>query len=221
MQAAAYWIQNPWTCQLSMVFLLFGLVLYLAGPKVIRLTWLPILFLVFALPVPSSVYTKISLPLQNFAAKGAEVLLKLLTVKIKVTASRLDVTGISGKVYPLTVAEACSGMRLLMAFVALSVAMAYLEDRPVWQRVVMVAFGVPIAIVCNVLRVAITCGMCVIDRPELGQKFMHDFTGMVMLIPAFLLLWLLGKFLGALYVEEEEEDDDSSQDAVTAAGRQT
>jgi uncharacterized membrane protein len=34
---------------------------------------------------------------------------------------------------------------------------------------------------------------------------MHTFTGLLMLIPAFLLLWLLALLLKSLFVEEEEE----------------
>ena len=45
----------------------------------------------------------------------------------------------------LDVAEACSGMRLLMAFLALGVAMAYLHERPLWQRAVLLISTVPIA----------------------------------------------------------------------------
>ena len=56
----------------------------------------------------------------------------------------------------LDVAEACSGMRLLMAFLALGVAMAYLHFRPPWQRIILLISTIPIAILCNIIRVTIT-----------------------------------------------------------------
>ena len=69
--------------------------------------------------------------------------------------------------------------------------------------------AVPIAIFCNIIRVTITCWMYYIDKPELGQGFMHTFAGLVMLVPAFFLLWLLAWMLklpgwigGNLFVEE-------------------
>jgi len=208
LQAVAYWIQNPFSCQVAMVLLAFALVFYLAGTEMIRLTWLPVLFLLFALPIPGTKYNLIALPLQAVAARGAEVVLRLFGASVVATHSTLEVTSVSGNVKSLEVAEACSGLRLLMAFLALSVAMAYLWDRPLWQRVVMVTMGIPIAILCNVLRVSITCAMYVWDVPELGQKFMHEFTGMLMLIPAFLFLWLLGKGLDLFYAHEEEDDEE-------------
>ncbi len=192
-----------WLAQMSMVVMLFGLVLYLGGWSIIRITWLPILFLMFALPIPELLYSRIAVPLQNIAAEGAVIILRVLSVEISSEASALDVTSRSGVSHGLTVADACSGMRLLMAFCALGVAMAYLDYKPIWQRLILVAAAVPIAVFCNVIRVAITCWMYHIDKPELGQGFMHTFAGIVMLIPAFGLLWLLAWILQRVFVDEE------------------
>ncbi len=200
-----YPVKNYWVSQVCMVVMVFGLVLWLAGPKVIRVLWLPILYLVFAMPISDTIYTRISVPLQNVSAKGAMAVLQLLGVDIHSSASALTLTSVSGVARQLTVAEACSGMRLLMAFLALGVAMAYLDDKPVWQRVVLVGMAVPIAVFCNVIRVAITCWMYYIDKEQFGQDFMHTFTGLLMLIPAFLLLWLIAWVMRHLYVEEPEE----------------
>lgn len=202
---AVYPIRNYWLRDLSMIGILFGLVLFLAGPGVIRVTWVPILFLIFAMPLPGRVYQGISLPLQNLAARGAAWLMRLAGIHITSTASALQLISRSGVPRDLTVAEACSGMRLLMAFPALGVAIAYLDIRPVWQRIILVAAAVPIAIFCNVIRVVITCWMYYIDRQELGQELMHTITGLLMLVPAFLLLWLLGWVLKKLVVEVDDE----------------
>jgi len=199
--------------QFGMSLLMFGLVLYLGGPAVAKLLWLPIFFLVFAMPIPEIIYSRIAEPLQELAAYGSALILRLGGIQIGATSSNLRIISFSGKEYTPTVAEACSGMRLLMAFVALSVATAYLGDRPIWQRVVMVLAGIPIAVACNVIRVTITSYMYVLDKPELGQGFTHTFTGMVMLIPAFLMLWLLGLILKSLYIEVEEDDEPGQADA--------
>jgi len=208
---------RQWTVsQYSMVVLMFGLVLYLAGPQMARLLWLPIFFLLFAMPIPDMIYTRIATPLQEIAAAGSTAVLGMCGVTIHRTASTIDLVSISGVDRQLSVIEACAGLRLLMAFVALAVATAYLTDRPIWQRVVLVAAGIPIAVLCNVLRVTITATMFVFDRPELGQDFMHNFTGMLMLVPAGVLLWLLGMLLRSLFVEVEEDEGGSSPAAQEA-----
>ncbi len=207
LQVCAYWIRNPLSAQLSMLILIFGLVLYLAGPRMAKLTWLPIFFMVFAFPIPSIYYTRVAIPLQHLAAQGSSVLLTLMGVKVSAIASKLDIVSVTGQFHPLVVAEACAGMRLLMAFPALAVATAYLEDRPLWHRVVMVVMSIPIAIACNILRVTITGVMYAIDKPELGHGFMHDFTGLLMLIPAFGMLWLIGWLLAGFNAEDDEEEN--------------
>lgn len=214
---AFYLISNYWLCQLSMVATLFFLVLYLAGLRMIRILWLPILYLALAMPVPGALYSKVSLPLQNIAAQGSAMILRICGVKVAVSSSHLSIWSVSNQWQELTVAEACSGMRSLMAYVALGVAWAYLEDRPVWQRVVLVVSIVPVAVLCNVVRVAITSAAYYQDRPEWGQDFMHTFTGMLMLIPALLLFLLLSWTLKRLFVEDDHEADGGQAGVSTEA----
>jgi exosortase len=208
-----YPIGTHWISQLAMVATLFGLVLYLAGPAVTRYAWVPILYLALAMPIPTMLYTGIATPLQNLAASASTAVLGLMGVQMEATASNLKILSRTGHEYGLTVAEACSGMRSLLAYVALGVAWAYLEDRPLWQRVVLVVAAVPVAVVLNIARVTITAGMYVIDRPELGQKFMHEFMGMLMLAPALGLLWALSYLLRHLFVEEDSGQAAPAADA--------
>jgi exosortase len=196
-----------------MVLMLLGLVLYLAGPKLTKLLWLPVLYLALAVPMPEGLYVRVAYPLQELAAQGATGVMKAVGVDIVREASSLTLFSRTSVKYDLTVAEACSGMRLLMAFFALGVAIAYLENRPVWQRVVLVAAALPIAIFCNVLRVGITTTMYYIDKPEMGQDVLHTFTGMLMLIPAFGMLFGLGWVLNRLFVEDDEDDDATEEGA--------
>ena len=105
----------------------------------------------------------------------------------------------------LNVAEACSGMRLLMAFVALGVAMAYLHYRPVWQRLILLISTVPIAIFCNIVRVTITGLIYIAGNPKYAQGLYHDMLGVVMLFLAFSIYGLLAWLMSNLYVEESAE----------------
>ncbi|HUT57251.1 MAG TPA: exosortase/archaeosortase family protein [Phycisphaerae bacterium] len=205
-------VHNHFFSHVAMVLTLFGLVLYLAGPAVMKVAWLPVVYLVLAMPIPGTLYGRIALPLQMLAAKASGAMLHLFGVKIQVTSLRMDIVSMSGVAYPpLTVAEACSGVRSMMAFVALSVAWAYITDRPAWQRLVLILAGIPVMVACNILRVALTCTMYVFDQPEFGQDLMHEFMGMVLLIPAAGLLYLLSKLMQSLYVEEDEDQPPADQ----------
>src|SRR5437763_16102411 len=75
-------------------------------------------------------------------------------------------------------------------------------SRQLWQKIIMVVTAVPIAIFCNVMRVS---GQGLLDRywsPEVSEGFAHQFVGLVMLIPAFFLILLVGWILQNLFIEE-------------------
>ena len=96
-------------------------------------------------------------------------------------------------------------MRLLMAFLALGVVMAYLHRRPFWQRIILLVSTVPIAIFCNIVRVTCTGFIYVLIHPKYTQGIYHDLLGLAMLPFAFGLYGLLAWFMTSLFVEDEKE----------------
>lgn len=207
---------NHYTAHFGMLLMAFGLVLYVGGPGVIRVTWVPIWFLLIAMPLPGQVYNILAYHFQEFAAAGAVIVLKTFGAVVTVEGSSMKLVSFSGNHWDLTVAEACSGVRSMMAYVALGAAFAFLEDRPVWQRAVLVLVTVPVAIVTNLLRVVITCYMYLIDRKDLGDGFMHFLTGLLMLIPALLLMMGVLWVINRVYVDDAEDEPDSSHGAPQA-----
>jgi exosortase len=204
----------------SVLVAAFGLVLYLAGPRMAKLAWLPIFFLLFAIPIPDHVYGRIAGPLQDLAAKSSATILSMLGIGISAIGSSLRVDTVAGSSSPyhdLEVVEACSGVRSLMMYMALGVAWAYLENRPAWQKIVLVLSAIPIAILTNIARISITCEMNHIDKPQLGEGFMHAVTGIAMLIPAALLFWLLSWILGKMMVETDEDEPSGTISADSKA----
>jgi exosortase len=131
--------------------------------------------------------------MQDITAKGSWVFLNLIGVDTDRTGNILTVWD-NGVSRPLNIAEACSGMRMLMAFLALGVAMAYTCLRQTWQQVVFVLLGIPTAIFVNILRVATLAVLSLFDTNFAAGDF-HTFIGLLWLVPAFLmylgLLWIL------------------------------
>ena len=91
-----------------------------------------------------------------------------------------------------------------MAFLALGVAMAYLHYRPIWQRIVLLATTIPIAIFCNIVRVTVTGFIYVLLHPKYAQGIYHDILGLAMLPLAFGLYGSLAWFMSSLFIEETE-----------------
>ncbi|MFW6154559.1 MAG: exosortase/archaeosortase family protein [Planctomycetota bacterium] len=204
-------LRNYFVVGIAAMVALFGLVQYLCGWRPMKYLWLPVLYIALAVPMTGSLYARIAYPLQEVAAMGAEGMMLVGGIDITREASSMVLISQDGVERQLMVEEACSGMNLLMAFFALGVAAAYLQDRPLWHRVVLVAAGIPIAVFCNVLRVFITSMAYYVDEPEFGQGVLHSFTGMVMLIPAFAMLWGLGWVLNRLVVDVDDEADEADQ----------
>jgi exosortase len=195
---------------IGMIATLGAIVLFLGGWRLVKYMWLPVGFLVFAVPLPQRYYVSLTMPMRQMAAKVAAALLNLVG-QMEAAASGVVINVIyKGQRLepPLNVAEACSGMRLLMAFLALGVAMAYLHYRPIWQRLVLLASTIPIAILCNIVRVTVTGFIYVLIHPKYAQGIYHDFLGMGMLPLAFGLYGLLAWFMSSLFVEEGELAED-------------
>ena len=91
-----------------------------------------------------------------------------------------------------------------MAFLALGVAMAYLHERPAWQRAILLASTAPIAVLCNIVRVTATGFLYVLAGPRYTQGVYHDALGLAMLPLALGLYAALAWFMSSLFVDEDD-----------------
>ncbi len=198
----------------SMILGLFGLTLFLMGPGMLRWLWFPILYLAVGVKVSPRIWDQIAWQLQLIAAHFASVVLNFIGVFIGITTdvsgATIDMWSDGKKLNPLNVAEACSGLRMLMAFIALGIAMAYLANRPLWQRLIMVGITIPTAVAVNVGRVATLGILYAKVDPELASGDFHTFIGLLMLIPAALLFMLVGWILDRIIIREDDGFDEAS-----------
>jgi len=199
-------LQYGYLRPIGMIATLGAIVLFLGGWRLVKYMWLPIAFLVFAVPLPHRYYVSLTMPMQHLAAVVTTALLNLVSgMEATVSGVVIDVIYKGQHLEPsLNVAEACSGMRLLMAFLALGVAMAYLHYRPIWQRIVLLFSTIPIAIFCNIVRVTVTCFIYVLIHPKYTQGIYHDALGLAMLPLAFGLYGFLAWFMSSLFIEEAD-----------------
>ena len=199
--------QNDFFKDIGMVIALFGVTTLLAGWRVMRVAWFPIVFLLCAVPWPDQYYSKLALPLQYLAAKVAVFVLNTTGVMASQQGTKMVMAGFGGSFRTLNVAEACAGLKSLMTFVSVAAAIAFLSARPLWQKVVITASAVPIAITCNVMRVS---GQGLLDHyvsQQWSQGFAHGFAGLVMLIPGFFLILLVLWILDHLFIDVVDDED--------------
>jgi len=181
----------------ALVLTVGGLVLLTTGKHVFwRVRWV-LAFLLLMVPLPGRVHNAISGPLQDWATVATVAVLDLCGVYVSREGNILT---LSGNV-PVGIAEACSGLRMLTAFVVVAGVLALLAQRPAWQRVTLLVSSVPIAIVCNVVRVCATIALYLHVGRGAAERFIHDFAGVSMMPLAIGLLlgelWLLSQLVVA------------------------
>jgi exosortase len=199
-----------YTQPLSMLGVIGGLVLMMCGWRVLWITAFPIAMLALAMPPPERLYRQITQPLQQGAAAVAQIILEMMPgAEMSRQGFHLSYYMEGGRTGSFTVAGACSGMRSLMAFVALGLMMAYFAPRPLWHRIVMALLVIPVALFCNVLRVIITGGFQMYDLGELAVGTPHMVLGFAMFGLGFVIylaaLWLLDH----LFVDAPEKSEDA------------
>src|SRR5262249_50879152 len=105
----------------------------------------------------------------------------------------------------LGVADACSGLGMLLTFFALSTAFALVVRRPRIDRLMLVASAVPVAVTANVARITATGLAYYAAGPHsaAAHAILHDLAGWLMMPLAMLLLWAELLLLGKLFVEQK------------------
>ncbi len=176
----------------AIILMLAGLLLLLFGPVVFPRLVFPLGFLFFAATISDQVMIRITFGLKLLASQGAFAVLNLLGVHTERQGNILIVHD-GNEQHPLNVADACAGMRMVIAFIALAFAVAFFQCRFWWQRVAVIFLAIPVAVLLNVARVAVLGVLSLWDQ-DLTTGGAHMFIGTLLLVPAFLL------FMGCVWV---------------------
>jgi exosortase A len=129
--------------QYAIVGLIQTAIIALLGPKVVRQLWFPIFFLLFL--VPTGEY--LTGPMQRFATQFVDVCLNIFGIPHYTEGTVIELT--NGR---FEIAEACAGLRFLIATVTLGVLFAYLMYQRIYKIVLFLFASVAIPLVGNGLR---------------------------------------------------------------------
>jgi exosortase len=183
---------------LSFVLCLAALTMLAGGRAAIARYWPPIVFLLFMIPLPYEASRLLGAELQRVATFASTFLLQCLGQPAIAEGNRILIEGVT-----LNVVEACSGLRMLVTFLAFSVAAVLVMDRHWIVKGLVLMSAVPIALLTNVLRIVAT-GLAHVWLADSASKapvldVIHDFNGWMMMPIGltFLLLelWLLKNLL--------------------------
>jgi exosortase len=179
--------------QISLLPCCAGLVLLVGGWPALFWAWPAIAFLAFMIPLPHSVSLAMSAPMQSLATTVSTFFLQVLGRPAIAEGNVILLNEVS-----LGIIEACSGLSMLVTFFSLSVAVALVIRKPMWERCFIACSAVPIALVANILRITLTGLLSDTFGKEYGDYF-HNGCGLAMMPigMAFLLveLWILKTLL--------------------------
>jgi len=170
----------------ALVMTIISLVLFNLGSSIFKKIVFPLLFLIFMVPIPESVISRISMPLQLGVSIIASRILEILSIPVLREGNMLHFADTS-----LEVAEACSGLRSLTAYLTLGCLFSYMTDGGFIKRIGMVLISIPLALIVNIVRVSGTGLIACYFGGEIARGFLHEFSGIVVFILGFMIMFAI------------------------------
>jgi len=180
--------------RLSIVLSIAALVLLLFGWKLLRRVSTVLLFLCLMLPWPNRIQAEVMVPLQRWATSSAVFCLEVVGYGVVQEGNIIHIGESS-----VAVAEACNGLRMVTAFFVISGLVVLLVKRRWWEKLIVLASSLPIALLCNTIRLTLTAMAFTVVSGEYWEKLFHDFGGYAMMPLALAAvvaeLWLLTRLI--------------------------
>jgi exosortase D (VPLPA-CTERM-specific) len=170
----------------GLLVLALGLVAATLGWASARLLLVPLAFLTLAYPLPDYLFIEISTSMQLVSSRIGAGLLDAADIAVFLDGNIIDLGTMK-----MQVAEACSGLRYLLPLASFGVLCAFMYRAPLWAKLVTVAATVPLAILLNGARIALTGALLTYGSRTLAEGFMHLFEGWVIFVVALAVLFAL------------------------------
>ncbi|ODS33218.1 MAG: putative exosortase [Candidatus Scalindua rubra] len=192
-QIASAFMRIHFTSALSFILVLLGIVFYLFGKDIGKKLLFPILFLITMIPMPLAVIAGLSLKLKLFAAECAMGIIRVIGIPAVQDGSKIFFSDCS-----LVVGDICSGLKSLIALIAFGALFAYISSISNYMKPVLFIASIPDAVIANIIRILILCLVANKWGSEVATGLVHDITGMLIFVIAFILLFGLGSSLRRL-----------------------
>jgi exosortase len=183
--------------------------------------WPGLAFLLFMLKMPDRIEVAFLIKLRQIATEGSNFLLQTLGYPAYIAGNQGTTITVLTDPEPvrLGVEWACSGLSMVLTFVAVAAAVALFIQRPVADKLFVLASALPIAVVSNVIRITVTALVYIAGWKWLGDAIVHDLAGWLMMPLALAFLALELKFIDFLFPPPPPEVDRDSvlKDAAKVA----
>jgi exosortase D (VPLPA-CTERM-specific) len=157
-------------------------------------------------PLPNFINVKLTLNLKLIASKIGVSMMQTYGMPVFREGNIIDL-GFT----QLQVVDACSGLRSFIAMILLSILIAYFYRVKFWKKAVIVISSIPLVILANAFRIALTGILSEKFGSIAVEGFFHDFEGvLIFMITLGVLMgeiWLFNKFFPEHQIMEPMEND--------------
>lgn len=178
------------TLYVSFWLVVIGLTWLHLGWKRIRTIWFPLAMMLTMFPLPNFINTRITLKLKLLSSQLGVWLMQMWGMSAYREGNIIDL-GFT----QLQVVDACSGLRYLFPLIVLGILLAYFYKARFWKKVIIVLSTIPLSIITNSLRIALTGLLYEIWGAKVAEGFFHGFSGWFIFMFSFGILLLQMKLL--------------------------
>jgi exosortase D (VPLPA-CTERM-specific) len=174
---------EQYSIRVSGVFVLLGVVGVWGGAQRLRRFALPLILLLTMIPLPYTIYYRLSFPLQLLSARIAAASLDFLGLQVQRWGNVFEVNG-----QPMEVVRACSGVRSMMTLGTLAASVAVILRLRAWAGVLLLLLSAPVAMLGNAVRLLTTALLVLLAGPRMAEGWRHDAVGLVGFAVSLLIL---------------------------------
>ena len=178
-----------------------GSAMLVLGVRLVKALAFPFLILAFSVPLPAF--------LNNLFTFKLKLISSTLSVRM-MQAAGLSVFGegniIDLGITQLQVVDACSGLRYVYPLLLMGFVFAYLFHKKWWERMIIIGATIPISVLSNALRIAITGFLTIRVSTEVAEGFFHGFSGWLIFMVSFVFLALLSRLLKMVKTRTPKRD---------------
>lgn len=190
----------PFLAAISFLFTVSGLILYFYGKPLMRSLLFPLLFLIFAIPLPLLFLEEITYVLQSYSACSSAFIIGLLGIPVERTGAEIQLQNAA-----FTIGLPCSGMNTLISLLTLAAILIYLLRCPLVKKAVLFCAAVPIALGANILRIVSILLVANAYGAEAAIRFFHDFSSILLFLVALFGLLILATIFSCKLIVSKDE----------------
>lgn len=184
---------EPFAKRFSLIIIIIGLVYFLLGTKIVKILLFPLGYLIFAIPPPHIVFKSLAVNLRIIDAKATYSIINLLGIPIVREGPSLHLPNIT-----LVVADFCTGILSLIALSAVAVLYAYMSQKHIISKTLLIMIAIPIAIMGNILRTVLVVILAYFYGESALNNAVHVLQGTVNFILTLVMLFILGNLVKKL-----------------------